>query len=275
MTRLMITLGAVVCATALPAQAATLKALSFEGTLVSGADWSGNVFFNAPTLLTGQSISGRFVFDLDKIVGGGVTAFAANHADYDDPLHPAGGGYGGTTGPFMQAFVTINGREYEIENAAQPTLPGPIRHSLTFDDQANPAQDSVGAGVTSFRPAVCFGCTISEYMQLSVIGAAGGLLSGENFGQNFDVALVNNIYSFVQFQILSGYQVNAGTYIPSTPNFGVESYHYASGAATLTRLSLQDVTAVPEPSSWASMLAGCGALLIWRRRRAAQHSTVR
>ena len=270
MRRLNTTAAALALALAgMSTQAETLQALSFEGVIASGADWSGHVFTAAPACLTGVQVSGRFVYDLDKIIGNGVSSFNASYADYDDPLHPSGGGYpGSTTGPFMRAFMTINGITYEFENKAQPTLPGPVRHSVVLDDHPEyAAWDSISATVNSFRPPVCFGCFISEYLTLTVTGVPQGLLSGENFGQNFDVA-VNNIYSYAEFRVLSGYQVNAGTYIPSLPNFGVESFHHASGTVTLTHLSLQDVSAVPEPQSGVLLLAGAAGLAALQRRRA-------
>jgi len=269
MPRLSAPLAFILATAGFCAQAETLKALSFEGVVASGGDWSGNVFTTTPAYLNGMAVSGRFVYDLDKIVGNGVSSAGGSYADYDDPLHPAGGAYvGSTTGPFLRGFITINGKSYEFENQAQPTLPGPIRQRVMLDDHPEyDPWDTLSASLTSYRPPVCFGCSISEFLTLSVAGVPGGFLSSENFGQNFDVAIVNNIYSYAQFQVLSGYQVNAGTYIPSMPNFGVESYHYASGNITLTRLSLQDVAAVPEPGSWALMLAGMVGLAAWQRRR--------
>ena len=134
MRRLATTAAALALAFAgVSAQAETLKALSFEGIVAAGTDWSGNVFAAIPTVLNGMQVSGRFVYDLDKIVGNGVSSFGASYADYDDPLHPAGGAYvGSTTGPFLRGFITINGRSYEFEDQAQPTLPGPIRQRVTL-----------------------------------------------------------------------------------------------------------------------------------------------
>jgi hypothetical protein len=167
----------------------------------------------------------------------------------------------------MRAFITVNGYTHEIERAAQPSIPGPVFQRVMFDDApGNPAGDSVNLTVSSYRPQIC-ACNTTEFVDLLVAGVPGGILDGESFGQDFDVAVnPGNLNSYVQFQVLSGFQYGS-IYVPSTPAWGVESQHYATGAVTLTRLRLESVSAVPEVGTWTLMLGGTAALLAWRRRR--------
>lgn len=252
------------------AQAATLKELTFEGVMTSGADWSGNVFGTTPAFLAGKSASGRFVFDLDAMPGGNYGG--TNLARYDDPLYPTVGSFG-ATGPFARAFITIDGHTHEIENKAQPSIPAPVRHTFQLTDSpAYAPWDALNATVISFRPLIC-SCATPEYLDFLLTALPGGFLSGQNFNQSFDV-LVNpgNPNSYAQFRILSGYQVNATTYIPATPGWGNEDYHYADGAMTLTRVTLRDLAAapVPELETYAMLLAGLGLMGAQLRRRAKQ-----
>jgi MYXO-CTERM domain-containing protein len=248
------------------AQAENLKALSFEGVISVGSDITGNVFLNAPGTLVGKAVSGRYVFDLDKMPGG--FSFNQHRADYEDPLYPLGSALpGSSTGPFMRAFVTIDGYTHEIERAAQPSIPAPVFQRVMMDDvPGNPGQDAINLVVSSFRPQIC-ACVTKEFMDLLVAGVPGGFLTGEDFGQDFNVAVnPGNANSYAQFQILSGFQYGA-IYVPSTPAWGVESYHYATGTVALSSLRLESVTAVPEPGGWALMVAGLLGLVGWQRRK--------
>lgn len=248
-------------------QAQTYKELTFEGVVSAGADWSGNVFGSAgPAWLTGKAVSGRFVFDLNAMPG--ANYFGANVARYDDPLFPTVGTIG-ATGPFARAFITIDGYTHEIENKAQPSIPAPVRHTLSLTDSpAYAPWDVLNATVISFRPQTC-ACAVPEFLDLNLAGLSNGFLSGQSFSQDFDV-LVNpgNLNSYAQFRILSGYQYGA-TYIPATPGWGNEDFHYANADITLTRVSLHDfpVTTVPEPESYALLLVGLGLIGAVTRRR--------
>jgi hypothetical protein len=250
------------------AQAENLKSLTFEGVVSAGADNTGNVFLNAPGTLVGKAVSGRFVYDLDKMPG--VFSFSQHYADYEDPAYPRGSAYpGSSTGPFMRAFITIDGRTHEIERAAQPSIPGPIFQRVMMDDApGNPAADSLNATVASYRPQIC-ACVTAEFMDMLVAAVPGGILSGENFGQDFNIAVnPGNLNSYVQFQILSGFQYGS-IYVPSTPAWGVESYHYAVGTVALSSLRLESISAVPAPGSWVLMFSGLLGLAAWQGRRQA------
>ena len=258
------------------AQGATYKELTFEGVVSSGGDWTGNVFgTGTPAYLTGKAVSGRFVFNLDAMPGGNYYGGSSNVARYDDPVYPTVGAYG-ATGPFARAFITIDGYTHEIENKAQPSIPAPVRHTLSLIDSPGYAPwDALDASVISFRPQTC-ACAVPEFLDLRLTGLGNSFISGVSFAQNFDV-LVNpgNLNSYAQFRILSGYQYGA-TYIPATPGWGNENYHYANADITLTRVSLRDlaVTAVPEPETYAMLLAGLGVMgAVSRRRQATPLST--
>ncbi len=266
-----IRIGALILALAVSAvaHAQTYKELTFEGVVSSGGDWTGNVFgTGTPAYLTGKSVSGRFLFNLDAMPGGNYYGGSSNLARYDDPMYPTVGNYG-ATGPFARAFITTDGYTHEIENKAQPSIPAPVRHTFSLIDSPGYAPwDALDASVISFRPQTC-ACAVPEFLDLRLTGLGNSFISGVSFAQDFDV-LVNpgNLNSYAQFRILSGLQYGA-TYIPATPGWGNELYHYASADITLTRVSLHSVTAVPEPETYALMLAGLGLVgAITRRRKA-------
>jgi len=255
-----------------PTQAGVVKELTFEGVVSTGTDFTGNVFGTSPADLTDKAVTGRFLFDLDAMPG--YSYYGANLARYDDPTYPSSGSTLGATGPFARAFITIDGYTHEIENMAQPTLPAAVNHSLQLTDSSYNPWDALSAHVASYRPATCFGCTTAELMTLILTGLSDGFLSGQNFDQDFDVAVnPGNLNSYARFQILSGFQYGA-TYVPSTPGWGVESFHHATGYVTLSRVALHDLTAVstvPEPETYGLLLTGLGLIAAIRRRRSHRH----
>jgi hypothetical protein len=234
---------ACVCLTSLvvapPAVAATLTA-TISGTVATldpgNLPFNLNVFGAGFQLLDGQAFSVVYTFDLDQ---------ASYSASYDGPFSPAQVLAGGAFSPvpsagFGSAALTINGQTVSFDGISFGSVTaGTGERTFNVIDFSQPGQ-MLTVATNLFDPSLSFPAALD----------AAGSWSGP-----FDLAADRTSAS------PSSFYVNLG------------DGRLAAGGLTPDSLSIA-LAAVPEPSSWAMMIAGVGAVGGTLRRAARRPSRI-
>lgn len=223
-------------ASAIVPASATIVDVVFTGHVGFGLDMTG-IFGSSNTQLFGKSYSARYRFDTS--LGNVVTTSTVTSA--------TGGPrsiYGGTS-PALSASLTINGVTVEIGGSALGMI-----YAFSAPFQSNQSYEAAQySDAADFR---------TDHSIVHRIGAAGGILSN-----SFDVAQ---------------YYGPTSGFVGQTSQFQIAIFNkrtmthteFAFGSLVPETVSITPVaSAVPEPATWAMMLAGFAGLgLAARRRRA-------
>jgi hypothetical protein len=233
------TLGITLFALSAPAMSA-VHFITFEGTIDVGFD-EGNLFGFAGGSLAGQSYTQKFVYDSDK--GSHYTT-----ADYD---FLQGGTMSSGISPITSASITINGFTQESGGADNGSLyfgifgDGTTGISvLSQETRFTPTNDFAGTSLAGVRFAFSPPLSLTTDFANPIAGTPLSTL-----GNSFQIALNDH----------AGQSTHTFAYFnPTSVTIGSEQT--SGGPGTVTG-------GVPEPASWAMMLAGFGLVGGMMRRR--------
>ena len=215
---------------------AELVDVTYWGTVFSGYDQTG-VFGSAGSNLFGDSYVAHYVFDTAVGNTNNDPSWTSNYGG------ASGGSLYGSASPAISASVTINGHSVNIGG----------------DTEAEILSGYVG------------GPSGAGQYHIALHVADDGIISAENYSQ----AYVFNDGHNIPLSITGPFTYNVGPRDYSEGHVGIYTYDDTTGIAdtstwaqaTFTRLTVGPVESVPEPSTWAMMLAGFAGLgfMAWRR----------
>jgi hypothetical protein len=213
---------------------ATIVSVVYTGTVTSGSDMTG-MFGPAGGDLAGDSYVARYVFDTTR---GFTYASATNNYAY------GGSGYGNAS-PAVSASVTIAGHSASISGAYASQIFG--YNSGGFSEQYHDARDLF------FNGAIY----VDNQSQNYIYNHTATLPASITGTFTYNVGPNDTFYASVNF---------------NTFDYNLAAYsQYAYAYASLSTLTVS--SGVPEPSTWATMLLGFGALGFAGYRRSRRYAT--
>jgi hypothetical protein len=245
--RILLVAAAVACATGFASSAsATVMIATYAGTVTTGQDLTGE--FGSRVDLSGLSYVATFRYDTAL----GSTGFSSP-PDFDERAGGSSYWPSGFASPILAGTLTLEGvtRSFSFDSMGDVSM---ASGTTTF-----PAPDTYGyffAG--GYNTGVAPGGDLESSLSMSIYTLFGASSLSDPFSGSLGSSLAP--YSTGSFSIID------------QPDLGVPTYlHNASATLAPETVSIA-VASVPEPGTWALMLAGfagLGAALRWQRRGAA------
>jgi PEP-CTERM motif len=217
---------AVIALLVIPIKAkAAIYLVSFQGVVSSGIDQTG-VFTAANTRLNGQAF--KAVYTVDDATAGVIRA-----SDGTSYLQLLGGTIFGNLTPLFGA-LTINGNS--VVNRA-------LRQGSLFLGNEFLGRDEISFNAND---APANGRSQGDFLSLGVRSTSNNILNSVSLADPFNYVLLPGDTSFGLFQV-SITDERSGAFT-----------RFASGNLVTQSISISGVGAVPEPATWAFLVAGFG-----------------